>query len=124
MRAANELLTRVQFVPRLLLRQANAPPYHSRFELLGSIANGWMNRKLPAASVTPLLICAQLAPPFSDRCRLLPVFSAYSTFVSTRSTATYPPSPPRISSQFCPPASLPRSVPLSCVPPKNVWPSG
>ena len=40
MRAPKLLLTRVQLVPRLLLRHANAPPYHRRNEFVGSIANG------------------------------------------------------------------------------------
>src|SRR5450631_2489944 len=75
--------------------QTNAPPVHILAAFVGSWVNGVMNRKLPAASVIPLVNDEKLEPPLSDRAMDLPVFSAHNIFVLPGLMATNPPSPPR-----------------------------
>ena len=62
-------------------RHGNAPPIHMRLALLGSWANGVMNRKLPAGFIDAGRHVEKVAPPLVDRRIERPVVSSHSMFV-------------------------------------------
>src|ERR1044072_6261067 len=93
------------------------PPIHRRVGVIGSILKTVMNGNTSPA--IPVITGAELPPPFVDRRKERPVVSKNMVLVFAGFTATYPPSPPLTRAQaFGPAASVPRLVPLSCVPPK------
>src|SRR6185503_1421263 len=113
------LLVLVQLVALLSVRHMKRPPIHRRVGVFGSIRNTVMNGN--TSPVIPLITSTELAPPFVDRFNVSPVVSKNMVFVFVGFTATYPPSPPLMRAHaFGPAASVPRFVPLSCVPPKYV----
>ena len=111
------LLVLVQFVALLSVRHMKRPPIHKRVGVIGSILKTVMNGNTSPA--IPVMTEAELAPPFVERRNERPVVSKNIVFVLAGFTATYPPSPPLMRAHaFGPAASVPRLVPLSCVPPK------
>src|SRR6185369_3603821 len=117
------LLVLIQLAALLSVRHMKRPPIHRRVGVFGSIRNTVMNGNVSPA--IPVMTCAELAPPFVDRLNVRPVVSKKMVLVLVGFTATYPPSPPLMRAHaFGPAASVPRFVPLSCVPPKYVWPFG
>src|SRR6185369_18050300 len=117
------LLVLVQFVALLSVRHMKRPPIHRRVGVFGSIRKTVMNGNTSPA--IPVVTWAELSPPFVERRNDRPVVSKNIVFVFAGLTATYPPSPPLMRAQaFGPAASVPRLVPLSCVPPKYVCPFG
>src|SRR5215213_113304 len=117
------LLVLVQLAALLSVRHMNRPPIHRRVGVFGSILKTVINGKTSPA--IPVITDAELAPAFVERRNVRPVVSKKIVFVFAGFTATYPPSPPNTRSHaFGPAAFVPRLVPLSCVPPKYVWPFG
>src|SRR5215213_1642808 len=117
------LLVLVQFVALLSVRHMKRPPIHKRVGVFGSILKTVMNGN--ASPEIPVITCAELSPPFVERRNVSPVVSKKIVLVFAGLTATYPPSPPKTRAHaFGPAASVPRLVPLSCVPPKYVCPFG
>src|SRR5215208_1751176 len=111
------LLVLVHAPALLSVRHMKRPPIHKRVGVVGSILNTVMNGK--TSPLMPETAEAKLAPPFVERRKVSPVVSKNRVLVFCGFTATYPPSPPLIRAQaFGPAASVPRFVPLSCVPPK------
>src|SRR5690242_1492373 len=111
------LLVLVQLPALLSVRHMKRPPIHKRVGVFGSIRKTVMNGN--ASPAIPVVTGCEIEPPFVERRIVRPVVSKNNVLVFCGLTATYPPSPPNTRSHaFGPFASVPRLVPLSCVPPK------
>src|SRR4030095_10736510 len=114
-------LVLIQLVALLSVRHMKRPPIHKRVGVVGSILNTVIKGNTSPEPAIPVMTEAELRPPFVERRSDSPVVSKNRVLVFAGFTPTQPPSPPLIRAHaFGPAASVPRLVPLSCVPPKYV----